>query len=233
LANVNVFVGAVRDDFKRSELLKPINNKREGSTAPPKAGRRAWRRARRSAPSVAVAVLLLVLVASVWQPHVGTPSHSSHATGVLPLSPRRTALGHSSTGLAADPASAVAQNASSPTYDEQIATTFADNFTTLAYNVTVLAQTDADGYGPAYLLNGLTAQDYFYQVGISYHWPINPGSWPTFGFIYDVFGPIDTPVYPTTGGAGLENLSANVNSGDSVLLSLTFTGRTVRFTPKD
>jgi len=136
-------------------------------------------------------------------------------------------------GLAAGPAGQVAQNASSPTYDEQLGASFTDNFTTLAYNVTAVAQTDAGGYGPAYLLNGLTDGDYFYQVGVSYHWPIDPGSWPTFGFSYDVFGPSDTPVFPTTGGSGLENFSTTVNSGDSVLLSLTFTGSNVQMLALD
>ena len=129
---------------------------------------------------------------------------------------------------------AAAQNSSSATYDEQIGATFTDNFTSLAYNVTVLAQTDADGYGPGYLLNGLTPEGYFYQVGISYHWPTDPGSWPGFGFGYQVFGPDDTPVYPPpTGGSGLQNFSAAVNSGDSVLLSLTFDGPTVQMLALD
>jgi len=124
----------------------------------------------------------------------------------------------------------VAQNA---TYDEQIGATFIGSFTSLAYNVTAVAQTDADGYGPGYLLNGLTAQGYFYQVGVSYHWPTDPGSYPGFGFGYQVFGPNDAPVYPAAGGSGLVNFSGTVNSGDSVLLSLTFAGPTVQLMAQD
>jgi hypothetical protein len=37
--------------------------------------------------------------------------------------------------------------------------------------VTAVAQTDASsGYGPAYLLNGLTDKGYWYQVGLAWNW---------------------------------------------------------------
>jgi hypothetical protein len=213
--------------------LAPIGYKREGYTAALGVARRAWRRARRSAPLIAVAVVMLILLTPAWQPHVGVSSPSSRPTGALSLSPGRTAYHPASLGLVAGPAGTAAQNSSSPSYDEQIGATFADNFTSLAYNVTVLAQTDANGYGPGYLLNGLTAADYWYQVGVSYHWPLDIGSYPTFGFGYEVFGPNNNPVLPTTGGSGLDNFSTTVNSGDSVLLSLTFTGSTVQMSARD
>jgi len=54
------------------------------------------------------------------------------------------------------------QGAPSPNYDEQLGTTFTQDFSSLAYNVTALAQADADGYGPGYLLNGLTPEGYWY-----------------------------------------------------------------------
>jgi len=212
--------------------LAPSSFKREGTAAAQRVAKRAWRRARRSAPSTAVAVVVLILLASVWQPHV-VPDQGSHVPVVPFLSPRGTTFRPASTWLAAGPGGGVAQNSSSATYDEQIGATFTDNFTSLAYNVTVLTQTDAEGYGPGYLLNGLTAQGYFYQVGVSYNWPTEPGSYPGFGFGYQVFGPSDTPVYPPIGGSGLENFSATVNSGDSVLLSLTFTGSTVQMLARD
>jgi hypothetical protein len=130
--------------------------------------------------------------------------------------------------LAAGFADPAADTPAGPTYDEQIGTTFTQDFPSLAYNVSALAQVDADSYGPGYLLNGLTTAGYWYQIGISYHWPNDDGTYdPTFGFGYDVFGPDGQPVYPTTGGSGIENFTTTVNSGDSVLLSLTFKGQTV------
>ena len=189
---------------------------------------RKLRGARRGATSVAVAFVALMLLTSAWQPHAGT-----HSAGIPSLSPARTANHPPAMGVAARLAGAAAQNSSSPTIDEQVATTFTDNFTSLAYNVTVVAQTGADGYGPAYLLNGLTAADYWYQVGVSYHWPLDPGAWPTFGFSYDVFGPVGTPIYPTTGGSGIENFSVPVSSGDTVLLTLSFVNSTVLMQAKD
>jgi uncharacterized repeat protein (TIGR02543 family) len=213
--------------------LPSLDYKSKGLVPALRVAGRTWRRARRSAPSIAVAVVVLVLLTSALQPHLGPPAQSSHPTGVLSLSPQGGTLHPDSIGLAAaDPANAAVQSPPA-TYDEQMSATFIDNFTSLAYNVTVLAQTDAYGYGPAYLLNGLTSDDYFYQVGVSYHWPTSPGVWPTYGFSYQVFGPSGSPVYPTTGGSGLENFSSTVNSGDSFLLSLTFTGSTVQMLAHD
>ena len=58
----------------------------------------------------------------------------------------------------------------STVYDEQIGATFTQDFTSLAYTVTAIAQTGTDNYGPAYLLNGLGNTGYWYQVGLSYNW---------------------------------------------------------------
>lgn len=138
-----------------------------------------------------------------------------------------------SMGLAAAPDAAALQGTPSPNYDEQLGTTFTRNFTSLAYNVTALAQADVDGYGPGYLLNGLTPGGYWYQVGISYHWPNSDGSYATgFGFSYEVYGSDGKSVYPSK-GAGLGSFSGVVNSGDNVLLSLTFTGSTVQMLAQD
>ena len=136
-------------------------------------------------------------------------------------------------GLSAAPSAVEAQGAPSPIYDEQLGTTFTQDFSSLAYNVTAAAQADANGYGPGYLLNGLTATGYWYQVGVSYHWPDSDGSHdPGFGFSYEVYGSDGKSVYPSK-GAGLGSFSGVVNSGDSVLLSLTFTGSTVQMLAQD
>lgn len=46
-------------------------------------------------------------------------------------------------------------HASSTPYDEQLRMTLVNNYTSLGYNVTAIAQTfGISGTGPAYLLNG-------------------------------------------------------------------------------
>ena len=109
-------------------------------------------------------------------------------------------------------------------YDQQLGLTFVENFVSLAYNVTAVDQTDAYGYGPAYLLNGLSNTGYWYQVGLSYNWPFSgiSGYSQGFAFNYQVFAPNRTAVYPLSGGGGLQPFSGPVNPGDSVLLVLSF-----------
>lgn len=123
-------------------------------------------------------------------------------------------------------------------YDEQVGLTFAQNFTGLAFNVSAVAQTDpSTDVGPAYLLNGLTESGYWYQVGISYNWPGSGGT-PLTGFRmnYEVFSS-HTPyycqgsVFPTACGGGIDSL--NVNAGDLVQISLTFSGGNVIMATRD
>jgi len=188
---------------------------------------------KRGASSLAAAVAVFILVASVPQAHVGTPGQGPHPGANLSLSPGGNAFRPASMGLSASPNGAAPQGSPSPTYDEQMGATFTSNFDALAYNVTALAQTDASGYGPVYLLNGVTASGYWYQAGVSYHWPNSDGSYnPTFAFSYQVYGPNGKSVYPSD-GSGLANFSSPVNSGDSVLLSLTFTGFNVEMRAQD
>jgi hypothetical protein len=137
-------------------------------------------------------------------------------------------------GLSTAQPGAAVRASSDPTYDEQVGTTFTQNFNALAYNVTALAQSDANGFGPAYLLNGITTSNYWYQVGISYHWPSSNGAYNAgFGFSYQVYGPNGNSVYPSGRGAGLASFSKVVNSGDTILLSLTFSGTTVLMSAQD
>ncbi len=59
--------------------------------------------------------------------------------------------------------------AHSQSYDEQIGVTFLDNYTSLAYFVTAVPQSEQGGNGPSYLLNGYSNTGYWYQAGISYN----------------------------------------------------------------
>ena len=105
------------------------------------------------------------------------------------------------------------------TYDQQVSMIFTQNFQALDYNVTAVAQTDSSGYGPAYLLNGLSDTGYWYQVGLAYNWPLASGSAydSGFHFIWEVFAPNGTTNNPV-----LSRIPDNVNQGDTIQLSLSF-----------
>jgi len=176
---------------------------------------------------VAAAIAVIILLGSAPQSHAAVPTGAPR-TGVA-LSPRPGSI-----GLSGAPAVLALATPPPPTYDEQLGASFTQDFAALAYNVTAVAQVDSEGYGPAYLLNGLTPTGFWYQVGISYHWPDSNGGYdPTFGFSYEVYGSDGKTAYPSGGGAGLGNFSGVVHSGDSVLLSLTFIGPDVQMLAKD
>lgn len=109
------------------------------------------------------------------------------------------------------------------TYDEQAGATFTQDSTSLVFNVSAVAQTGADGVGPAYLLNGLTNAGYWYQVGLSWKWPSTNGvPLPGFDMNYEVFNQYGVSLFPANGGGGIDPIQAN--AGDLVLLTLNFTG---------
>lgn len=148
-----------------------------------------------------------------------------HLAGMKPTEPQGTAQ------LATAPS--LDQSSIPPAmYDEQLGTTFTESFTGISYNVTATQQSDVNGYGPAYLLNGLSSAGYWYQVGLSFDWPYSTGGYnPGFGMNYEVFSPTGTSVFPTSGGGGLASMS--VNPGDLVLLNLYFSGRNVVMLARD
>jgi len=110
------------------------------------------------------------------------------------------------------------------TYDQQVSLIFNQDFNSLSYNVTAVVQTDSSGFGPAYLLNGLSDSGYWYQVGLAYNWPLASGTSydPGFHFIWEVFYPNGTTKPPV-----LSRAPDNVNQGDIVRLSLSFSGGNV------
>jgi hypothetical protein len=113
-------------------------------------------------------------------------------------------------------------------YDEQLGLTFTQNFTSLVYNVSSVEQNDTYGYGPAYLLNGLTDKGYWYQAGLSFDWPHTNGSYAAgFNFNYEVFNNHGKSIFPVSGGGGLDSFNGTVNDGDNVLLNLYFSSGNV------
>jgi hypothetical protein len=100
---------------------------------------------------------------------------------------------------------------------------FLSNFTVLSFTVSAIAQQDAYGYGPAYLLNGLTNEGYWFQVGITYHWPgYSDGHYnyyKGFEFMYDVWYSNES-IYPSNHHPGIEEM--NIVNGDHVNLKMYF-----------
>ena len=112
--------------------------------------------------------------------------------------------------------------------------TFDQDFARLAYNVTAVPQSDPNGFGPGYLLNGLSNGGFWYQVGLAYNWPYQAGGYDSgFNFIYEAFNSSGGSVFPSGGGGGLGSFSGPVYGGDLVLLQLSFSGGQVLFTAHD
>lgn len=170
--------------------------------------------------------LLLTLILPIV-PIGFTPRHSTQITPRLIQQPRASLRPPS-----------LASSSSSPLYDEQIGITFMQTFTSIAYNVTAVVQQESDGYGPAYLLNGLGDNGGWYQVGLTWNW-CGPTSGTCanyvagFNFVYEDWNSSGNSVFPSDGGAGLKQLSGTVNSGDTVLLNLYFSGSNIVMYAKD
>jgi hypothetical protein len=121
------------------------------------------------------------------------------------------------------------RDAESPHYVEQLWMGFAQNFTSLAYNVTAVAQSDSYGYGPSYLLNGLTDKGLWYQVGVSYNRVSTNGLGysPGFQVTYEVWNSsTNRSVFPASGTAGSLYFN-DTKSEDNVQLSVNLVGGSV------
>ena len=100
-------------------------------------------------------------------------------------------------------------------YDEQIWAVPSQSTTSLSYNVTAVEQSDASGYGPAYLLNGYSDAGYWYQTGIAWHWVV-----PSYVGYYNVF---DFFVQVYHGNTQLVNSLSelSIHGGDKVTLQIS------------
>ena len=157
-------------------------------------------------------LLLLPLIITLALPLAVLNHYPQHSAAGFPLGFPRSSQSLPLTSLA-----------SATPYDEQVGVTFTQNFSKLAFNVTAVAFTDPNGVGPGYLVNGLTDYGYWYQVGLSYNWPLTLGGFnPGFSMNYEVFDNTGSSVDPSNGGGGLKSFSGVVNAGDIVLLSLSF-----------
>ena len=187
----------------------------------------------------AVAIIIVILVASIGFGVLPSPrtSSSSSSTSSSPTSSSLSTSNDASSGppilcAGLTPAQVLSNArvangsaAGNPSYDEQLLMGFERNFTSsIAYNVTIRAQNDSSGFGPAYLLNGLTDTGYWYQVGIAWNLPTGESAGVTqgFRFVYEVWNTnTSLAVYPRTGGTIATRFLAG--DGDTVQLSLDLT----------
>jgi hypothetical protein len=161
-----------------------------------------------------VAVLAVVAVVAIWAilPSVEDLIHGSgHGLGNGP---------GSGCLLPTIPAPEIA-------YDEQLFQVESGNSSNVSFRVPTVVQTDSNGYGPGYLVNGLTSAGYWYQVGIAYDWPCGSGYLAGFHFFTEVWGPGDRPV------SGPTAQPIVLASGDNVNLSLRFVGPNVVMSASD
>ncbi len=137
--------------------------------------------------------------------------------------------GGSPVNCASASASSTFVAAPAPNYDVQQVMAFYPTYTQLEFNVTAIAQCDANGYGPSYLLNGLTNTGYWYQVGINWDWPLQAGGYDSgFGFVTEAWAPGGlTRSPPSVAFSGV------VNSGDTIELGLSFSGGQVVASARD
>jgi hypothetical protein len=117
-------------------------------------------------------------------------------------------------------------------YDFQVADKFANGSTDLEYAVVALPQTSDCQYGVAYLVNGITPQARWYQVGLSWDWS-SYQSQKGFEMNYEVFDRPFHSIYPANGGSGLSGFDGPVEKGDVVTLSLRIANNTVEFLGHD
>ncbi|MEM4098085.1 MAG: hypothetical protein QXS81_05305, partial [Candidatus Micrarchaeaceae archaeon] len=118
--------------------------------------------------------------------------------------------------------------------EEQIGLTFAQNTSSLSYNITAVAQSDRYGYGPAYLLSGLSNTGYLYSFGLKYNLSyVNRGYPPGFYVFYNVHAPNGTSIFPKGGGSGGLIFNGAVNPGDKIIFNMSFGSGNVIMKAKD
>lgn len=107
-----------------------------------------------------------------------------------------------------------------------------DNSTNaLIFDVSATPQVSDCSHGVAYLLNGVTESESWFQVGIAWNWPSEGQG--SFELVYEVFNPSGTPIFPSSGGAGLVPFSGPVQSGDSIRIVLAPANGTMQMNAYD
>jgi hypothetical protein len=173
------------------------------------------------------ALIFVIVIASFGVGLIPSPG-ASHPTSSSVSSASAALALCSKLTPAQEQANAMVRNGpafGTPSYDEQLLMGFEQNFTSsVTYNVTIRALNDSFGFGPAYLLNGLTDQGYWYQVGVAWNLATGSGAQYNdgFRFVYEVWnGNTGSTIFPRTGGTIAARFAAE--DGNLVELSLNLT----------
>jgi hypothetical protein len=184
-------------------------------------------------PVLAIAIVVAILIASVGlgllhSPGGSSPSSSGATSSTFFDGPITSLVLCSGLTPAQELSNAKAVNGSAstvPNYDEQLLLGFEQNFTSsISYNVTLRAQNDTFGFGPVYLLNGLTDSGFWYQAGVAWNLGEATGTQYAqgFRFVYEVWNTTSgASIFPASGGTLPAKFLAE--DGDVVLLSLSMT----------
>ena len=121
-------------------------------------------------------------------------------------------------------------------YDTQYWLDLQGNQPSLSFSVQAQAKIDSFGYGPGLMVNGVTGQGYWYQVGLTYNWWNYTGLGYAHGFqmFYQVYSTqTGNAVYPYSNGSTSPISFKTLQSGDTVTLSLTIVNDQVMMQAKD
>lgn len=99
-------------------------------------------------------------------------------------------------------------------YNDESGATLVQDTGAVAYNLTAIAQSDSNGYGPTYFIQGLTDTGYLYQEGLTYQ-----ATNSKFLFVYSVFNPSGYRIINSS-FSGVD--IGKVNPNDKILLDILF-----------
>jgi hypothetical protein len=104
-------------------------------------------------------------------------------------------------------------SATSSSYLEDLVLSFKQDATSVAYNVTMVEQCESGGSGPLYSIAGVTEAGNWYHFGIDWNWHSSAG--------FRAFFNVESP---SSNLFTAKDPMSQIHDGDSVLLSMSFSG---------
>lgn len=185
--------------------------------------------------NLALVVAACIIIFLLFIVTIRPPPWGSSKSSAPPFKPREFCTNQSSKMIQANNLT-LSRDPTGAYYDEQL--WFGLNVTksSLAYNVTATEQNDTQGFGPSYMLNGLSNTGLWYQVGIDWNWGYEYSTqhYQGFRFFYQVWNTTThQSVFPNEFESGVKTFSKPVAANDTIALSLTIAGNSVLMTAED